>query len=339
MTIRLLALMALLIGAATSALGASPSPSGQGVLAIVSDGDQDAQSYSTRQLADPSRPDIMTLWTAPFDPSKGPAGQIEAPNSNYSPSGVAVLSRDARRAYVVHTMRRPKGATRLNELVPSDKLAAFDVSNPAQPRALGTITVGRQPRSLALSGDGRTIAVLSKDAERPLSFAAVTAQGLAAPRSLPVPGVENGFDDFSFVQWSPAADILAVQIARRNEVRFLSVERDDHGTVIGVSPWGNVVTTNKYPLAGHFTPDGRHYVTSDVNWGPDARGARRGVLTLIRLGDGSAGEPKHLVTDLDIAGQSAESFAISRTGASSWRAILRPPIRRSAIRSTTAWHS
>ncbi|MGM4929578.1 hypothetical protein [Tardiphaga sp. 619_E2_N8_5] len=284
------------------------------IIAIISDGDQDATSYTTGMLADPSRQDWMTLWRSPLNPHKRSVTRIEAANSNFSPSGVAVLSRDARRAYVVETMRRPKDATRLNQLVPSNRLLAFDIADPAAPKALPEIEVGLQPRSLDLSGDGRTVVVLSKDALHPLTFAGISAEGLLSARSFTVPGVEAGFDNFAFVQWSPAADVIAVHIANENRIVFLSIDRAVDGSVTAVRPFGNPVLTNKYPLAGRFTPDGRHYVTSDVNWGEDARGAQKGVLTLIRVGEVTGGQPRNFVADLDITGISAESFAISPDG-------------------------
>ncbi|CAN7699749.1 lactonase family protein [Variovorax sp. OV084] len=299
------------------AVSSSAGISARGVLAIISDGKQDANTYSSGLLADPGRRDTMTLWTEPFDPSRGPTGRIEAPNSNYSPSGIAVLSRDGRRAYVVETMRRPPGATKLSQLVPSDRLMTYDISDPARPRALEETTVGRQPRSLDLSPDARTVVVLSKDAARPLTFVATKSDGKASTASFQVPGVASGFDEFTFVQWSPKQDAIAVHIPSQNRIIFLRIERSLDGTVEAVRPWGNPVVTNKYPLVGRFTPDGRHYLSSDVNWGPDVRGnshVQRGVLTLIRVAESVDADARHQVTDLDITGQGAESFAVSPDG-------------------------
>lgn len=299
------------------AVSSSTSTRARGVVAVISDGKQDANTYSSGLLADPGRRDTMTLWTEPFDLSRGPAGRIEAPNSNYSPSGIAVLSRDGRRAYVVETMRRPPGATKLSQLVPSDRLMSYDISDPARPRALEETTVGRQPRSLDLSPDGRTVAVLSKDAARPLTFVAIKSGDKASTTSFQVPGVASGFDEFTFVQWSPTQDAVTVHIPSQNRIIFLRVERGLDGTVDAVRPWGNPVVTNKYPLVGRFTADGRHYLSSDTNWGPDVRGnshVQRGVLTLIRVADHANDNARHLITDLDITGQGAESFAVSPDG-------------------------
>lgn len=317
-----LAVAALACGLATSACSQQTTTTSggavqRGVLAIISDGKQDANSYSSGLLAHPARRDVMTLWTAPFDPARGPVGRIEAPNSNYSPSGVAVLSRDGRRAYVVETMRRPPGATRLAQLVPSDRLSTYDISDPARPRSLGETTVGRQPRSLDLSPDGRTVAVLSKDAARPLTFVTTTATGTASASSFQVPGVASGFDEFVFTQWSPTQDALSVHLPSQNRILFLRVDRGPDGSVSGVRPWGNPIVTNKYPLVGRFTPDGRHYLSSDTNWGPDVRGnshVQRGVLTLIRVADSAGDDARHQVTDLDLTGQGAESLAVSPDG-------------------------
>ena len=293
-------------------------PLNLGVLAIVSDGEQDALSYATGNLASPERRDTLTLWIAPFDPARGPVGRIEAPNSNFSPSGIAVVSRDQHRVYVVETMGpRPEGMTRLRDLQPSNRLLAYDISDPAHPRALNEVAVAPRPRSVDAAADGRTVVVLSNSADRPLAFVRTTERGLAEPVRFAVPGAVPGIVDYGFVQWSPTADAVAVHLNQENKIVFVRVERDAAGSVAGVRPWGTPVVTNKYPLVGRFAPDGRHYITSDVNWGPDVPsfwGARNGVLTLIRLAEESAREPRHQVRAVEIAGQSAESFAISPDG-------------------------
>jgi hypothetical protein len=303
--------------AQAQALPSTVPPINLGVLAVISDGEQDALSYSSGKLAAPGRRDLMTLWTAPFDPSRGPAGSIEAPNSNFGPSGVVAVSRNGKQAFVVETMRRPVGAVKLNELVPSNRLLGYDISDPTRPRMTGEVVVGTRPLSLDLSGDGRTIVTLSKDSARPLAFSAVAASGLSEPVHFAIAGVREDFNDFGFVQWSPTADAIAINLPIENRVLFFRVDRSATGVVSAIRPWGNPVTTNKYPFVGRFTPDGRHYITSDVNWGPDVPGffgTRRGILTLIRVADDSTNEARHLVVDGDIAGVSAESFAISPDG-------------------------
>jgi len=285
---------------------------GVNVLAVVSDGDQTARSYSTGILGDETRTDRLTLWTTPFDATGTSAGSVEAPNANYSPSGVVVLNTQGTRAYVVETMRRPAGTTQLAQLEPSTLLTAYDISQPRAAKQIASINIGMRPHSLDLSADGKTLVALSNDAERPLAFIPITENGLGEPGFFQIPDRLDG-KGFGFVQWSPVDNILAVQFSLDSAVRFLRVTQDGAGRVTTIDPSGDKVITNKYPFIGQFTPDGSHYITSDVNWGPDGAGVTRGVLTMIRVGRGES-DIQNRQVDVDITGRSVESFAISPDG-------------------------
>lgn len=314
-TIRSMTMLALLASAAPALaqdLTKTLPDLGVNVLAVISDGDQTARSYSTEILGDESRADQLTLWTTPFDAAGTPAGSVEAPNANYSPSGVVALNREGTRAYVVETMQRPAGTTRLTQLESSTLLTAYDISQPQAAKRIASLNVGSRPHSLDLSPDGKTLVTLSNDPDRPLAFIPVTDSGLGEPDFFKVPDRTDG-RGFGFVQWSPVDNIVAVQFSLDSAVRFLRVAQDGAGRVTSVELSGNKVVTNKYPFIGQFTPDGSHYITSDVNWGPDGENVSRGVLSMIRLGRGE-GEIQHRQVDVDITGRSVESFAISPDG-------------------------
>lgn len=287
------------------------------VLVVLSDGEQDANSYATQQLASPVRKDVMALFSTPFGRSGIPEATIVAPNSNFSPSGIVAVDASGRRAYVVETKNRPTGATRLEQLVPGKMLDAYDISNRERPRLLAKVEVGARPISLDVSSDGRTVVVLSGDDQNALWFSQTSKEGLARPRSFVIPGLPADTRGFGFVQWSPVTDALAVHLPSQSRLVFLRVDRDPTGQVTGVRRWGDAVMTNKYPLVGRFSPDGRHYITSDVNWGADVSNqseAQRGVMTLIRVAQTTDENAKHLVKAVDTVGRSAESFAISPDG-------------------------
>jgi 6-phosphogluconolactonase (cycloisomerase 2 family) len=77
--------------------------------------------------------------------------------------------------------------------------------------------------------------------------------------------------------------------------------------------------TNKFPFVGRFSPDGRYYITSDVQWGIDTTGfygVQEGILTTVRLADvGATGDAaRHTVPHIALGGWGAETIAFSPDG-------------------------
>jgi hypothetical protein len=84
------------------------------------------------------------------------------------------------------------------------------------------------------------------------------------------------------------------------------------------------VVTGKFPGVGHWTPDGRHRLVTNLHWfggAPDSFvGSRTSTLTVVRFdgdgdgdGDGVGGVAHHTVAAAPVGG-SAEEFAISPDG-------------------------
>lgn len=78
--------------------------------------------------------------------------------------------------------------------------------------------------------------------------------------------------------------------------------------------------TGKHPGVGHFTPNGRHFIVTNLMWGDDldveSIGATQSYLSVIRFGDSANAndEVVHQIVATALVGGSAEEFAISPDG-------------------------
>ncbi|MGX9429634.1 MULTISPECIES: beta-propeller fold lactonase family protein [Bradyrhizobium] len=76
---------------------------------------------------------------------------------------------------------------------------------------------------------------------------------------------------------------------------------------------------NKFPFIGRFSPDGRFYVTSDLQWGIDTKGfygVREGILTTVRTAEiGTTGDAaRHTVPHIALGSWGSETMTFSSDG-------------------------
>jgi hypothetical protein len=154
-----------------------------------------------------------------------------------------------------------------------------------------------------------------------LNFVPVSARGLGEVQKVPLPlppREDLRFETVSDVSWHPSGRYIAVHLTFRSQIAFFEVARADDGRV-SLKPWGNTVLVNKFPFTGAFSPDGRHYFTSDLMWGPDVEGffqVNSGLLTSIRVADPTSGHDRarHLVAAVALGGLNSETIAVSPDG-------------------------
>ncbi|APO74527.1 lactonase-like protein [Rhizobium etli 8C-3] len=290
---------------------------------VLSDTDMVPTVYETGELGplDAEHGDTLSIITSPS--SDAPlVSPIKISNSNYGPPGALDLSPDGLYAFVAETFRqRPEGATRLDELPQGDTIRSVRLDG-ARPPVVDSVRIGTQPQAIAVSPSGDLIVAITVDPDRELAFVPltdgrfgpVTNFGLdlePATGSIPLKS--------TWVQWHPSGRYIAVNLVDRNQVAFYEVVRGQDATVSDIHPWGNRVHTNKFPFVGRFSPDGRYYVTSDVQWGVDTDGfygVREGILTTVRLANvGARGDAaRHTVPHITLGGWGAETVAFSPDG-------------------------
>ncbi|OHV76032.1 hypothetical protein LCM4573_15430 [Rhizobium sp. LCM 4573] len=278
--------------------------------------------YETGALgpADGENHDTLSIIALPLDAEAEPR-HFAVSNSTNGPPAALTLSPDGRFALVAETYgRRPRDATRLDQLPQGKVIRSIDLAGEGEVAA--TVEIGTQPQAISLNPAGDLLAAITVDDGQELAFVpvregrfgAVVRFGLGLPPS-------GGFIPLksTWIEWHPSGRYIAVNLVDRAEVAFYEVVRDSEGAVTAIQPWGNRVQTNKFPFVGRFSPDGRFYITSDLQWGVDTKGffgVEEGILTTVRLaGEGSSGEAAlHTVPHVALGGWASETILFSPDG-------------------------
>ncbi|RWD33705.1 MAG: hypothetical protein EOS48_29250 [Mesorhizobium sp.] len=302
---------------------AQPPQNHGGAVFVLSDADMVPTVYETGELGppDPHHRDTLSIITSPAEQSRSVA-MMEVSNSTYGPPGALDISPDGQFAFVAETFRqRPERATRLDELQQGDTIRSLRLDG-GHSAVVDSVRIGIQPQAIHLNPAGDLIVAITVDADRELTFVPVR-EGRFGPVSSFGLGLEpsTGFIPLkaTWVQWHPSGRYIAINLVDRGQVAFFEVLRGNDGVVSAIRPWGNRVQTNKFPFVGRFSPDGRYYITSDVQWGIDTAGfygVREGILTTVRLADfGAMGDAaRHIVPHIALGGWGAETIAFSPDG-------------------------
>ena len=294
------------------------SPQAKYVLAL-SDVDMVATAYIDGNLgATVEQPDTLSVVPVPFS-NTSQATTIEASNSIFSPPAVMDVTPDGRLALVIETWQpRPQGATQLDELVPGNTLRSFDVSDPNNIQLVSAVEVNTQPQAVATSPDGSLAAIVGLNVDEGITFVALNEQNLGEPQNFRFDLPERAdlqTDEVSFIQWHPSGRFLAINLVNRAQVAFYEIV-SANGSVTDIRPYGNSVQVNKHPLTGCFTPDGKYYITSDLQWGADVPGffgVNRGTLTTIRVASSEEERQNYSVAVAE-GGSASETIAVSPDG-------------------------
>lgn len=320
-----LAGLAVLTGCQGAGGGGGSGPgdvSGRYILALC-DADMVATAIVDRQLGPRTgERDMVTIIGLPIadgsDPKyQTPYAQIGVSNSVMGPPQAVAVSLDGRWAYVIENQGpAPEGATTIDELPNGNKLTRIDLAIPSAPVEAGIITVGTNPMAVDVSPDGRYLCVVTQEPRNQVQIIEVSEGGLGEPVSYPLMGLDNDETTVpTCVSWHPSGDFLAITVPSVNQVVFYRVVREPNG--IALQEWGAPVVVGKYPYSGKFTPDGRFYITTDMQWGSDVAGvfveAPQGQLSVVRFE--SRGEsPVHEVVSACPVGINPEGLALSPDG-------------------------
>ncbi|MCM0675296.1 lactonase family protein [Micromonospora phytophila] len=294
-------------------------------MVVASDADMVPSAYINGQLGprEAGQEDTLTVIELPlaFDGTSPTIGTAPAPNSVTGPPAVLAVDADGTRAYVIETLgqRGPEAQT-LSDLAPGNTIRAYDLTNGSSPRLLFTGTAGHMPQAVSLHPDGQLLALAGGDV-----FSLASPQAEPSLRLLRVEADRFGdevmleplSDDgepivASYVEWHPGGDLVAVCFPWRDEVRLFGAHRSP---ALRLEPLGPPIKTGKFPFAGRFTPDGRHFITTDVQWGHDVEGVygepADGHLSVLRIDPRTGTGEK--IGDARV-GRSPEGIAVSPDG-------------------------
>ncbi|MGL5925668.1 hypothetical protein [Chroococcidiopsis sp.] len=288
-------------------------------LAVLSDADMVASAYIDNNLGarSPQMRDELSL--IPLTNGLRELNPIRLPVSNAVtawPSNLAI-SQDGRFAYVTEVDRPPpSGATQRTQLQPGQNINAIDLSNPTSPRIVQTVQVRGRTQAATLSPDGKLLAVsVSRNENEHIYFYPIQGNGqLGQPSVLKFPGAAEAP---LHIEFSPRGNFLAATFAMQNEARFARYQVT--GNSVKLEAWGEPLITGKFPSVGHWTPDGRHFIVTNLYWfGGTADlyvGVGNSTLTVIAFNDTpQAGKVTHTIVSTAPVGASAEEFAISPDG-------------------------
>lgn len=296
-------------------------------LVVLSDGDHLASTYADGMLAPVAAGHRDLLSTVSVRDGVVATAHVEVSNSVTAAPEVLALSPDGTTAFVAERLKpRNPGDSRAQQLAAGDRLFAVDVSNWQAPVIADVATIAQSPEALAVHPDGTHIAVVSNTAEAALlqlvpwngdGFGAVEQFDLAGLGISGEAATPRGGVTATNVHWHPGGRALAVNIDSQDRVGFLTVDTSRPGRPT-VGRWGEPVATGVDPFVGRFTPDGRHYLTSD--WGRDLtttdldKRLPRGSSGISVIGVGEPGADQPRKVGAAESGESAEGLAISPDG-------------------------
>jgi hypothetical protein len=140
-----------------------------GRVAVISDGDYVARTYADSVLPpeEAGHADMLTVFS--IADGRVTKSAIPVSNSVTAAPEILELTPDGRNAFVTERLgQRPDGARTARDLPAGNRVFAIDLSDAANPRLADTAEIGINPESLAVSPDGRNVAIVSNTSEASL---------------------------------------------------------------------------------------------------------------------------------------------------------------------------
>ncbi|NJM69183.1 MAG: hypothetical protein HC862_02580 [Scytonema sp. RU_4_4] len=243
-------------------------------LLVASDADMVATAYIDG-IPDkvPSIEDNLSVISLPLNPANPTVATVPVSNSVTAWPQIIATSPDGTKAYVVELRGKlPEGVQKLNPSLPGigvpngSLLTVVDITNPNQPSVVESVSIGRVPSHIGASPDGRFLAItLGGEKGRELLIVSTKNGKLGERRYFNFRNsAGQAVNSVNSVSWHPSGRFLALNFDNQ-EVAFYEVVSNASGSV-ELRPYGHPVNIGNTLSIGRFTPDGRYFLITEVNW-------------------------------------------------------------------------
>lgn len=301
---------------------------GRGLLAL-SDADTEAQAYIDDDIGPAiNQRDTLTL-IRPGGRGGASVQDASVSNSVFGPPTTLGTTPDGRHAFVLEVKRRRDADDRSFEedLAFTTRVSVVDLRR-GEPRVVQVAdTGGFAAHSLSVSPRGDYLAVANWAAPgeesgipegqgQQISIMPFRDGRLGEPRLFGMDNIEGPMAVPNTIAWHPSGRYLGVTSGPRNLVAFYRVRVGGSGR-LDVRPWGEPVPAGRFPFSAAWTPDGRFFIATVMEWAePEIsdRNSPPGALAVVRFDSDRDDGLEHTMTRSGDVGINPEGLAISPDG-------------------------
>ena len=303
------------------------------LLLAISDVDMPASAYVDGKLKVGSRDgkekDTLTIVRLPLTFSGIPdrdveMSELDLPNSVIGSPFALAVSPDGGVAYVLETFgEAPEGvesvANVFDDFPRISVLRSVDISDPMNPKKIDELELGPGYHTVDVHPRGHLLAVCSDQPKEQIGLIGVENGEFGFFGRYALRGVEDESAQTGNIQWHPSGRFFAITLTMSDAVAFYALIGGRETEKPEIEPWGEQVKVGRFPYSGVWTPDGRHFITTDDQWGDDVPGfyidPPPGELSVIRF-ESEEGDDRleHRVVSKAESGISPEGIAVSPDG-------------------------
>jgi len=265
------------VGIAPIAQGNQPLQFSGRALLVASDADMVATAYADAKLNRVAGiEDALTSIALSLDPEHPIVSSIQVSNSVMSWPQIVAVSPNGRFAYVAEVRSRPADGIQefgtIEEMPVGESITVVDIANLQQPKIVQTINVGRNPKHVSISPNGKWLAINLEEEGRELVIAQIQPDGtlgridgFAVANDLPRSTIPEA------AVWHPSGNFLALTTTSdgtdgtfASSIAFYRVVQSEQA--IQIQLYDRPLAVGNHLSHARFTADGRFLLMPDLKW-------------------------------------------------------------------------